>query len=514
MRFEDLLRDADLGIAVVHAPPGGLDREVTGAYITDLPDPSRFISSGEVVLTSGMWAGRPGAAETFVKALAERDATALIVGLVYLGNVPDEVLALCREHGLMLATISDKVSFKSVVDAVGALRAGSASGATARGLRFAAHLAELVASGGSADTVLEEFAAEFGVECWIVDEFGGLVAKADADPTSADLGTVWNAVLGESGVPGPIHVEGEPGWTAWPIFGTQRQVVGHLVCAGDQRSLVREAPIVVEGVIGALRVDLEFSARHRLASRGPVSDLVHALVQDSASVGEVSARMRLESLDPQQPTSIAIAEVADAGFPSGAVLEMAFRLLTAAGAQAAGCVVDDRAVVLVNGPAALGAASLEAFGDEFAPFLAGRQLRIGMSDAKPGVGHLGPAIASAASRLREAAGTGPIVVASSSEVRTHRAILAEMGDRGRATFAREVLAPLLDYDARHGADLVTTLRVFLTNGGAWQESARQLHLHTNTLRYRIARVEELTGRSLGEMGDRVDLYLALSCLAS
>lgn len=513
MRFEDLLRDTDLGLAVVHSPTGGLDCEVSGAYITDLPDPSRFIAPGDVVLTSGMWNNRPGAATAFVDALVARGAAALVVGLVYLGNVPDEVLARCRERGLLLATISDKVSFKSVVDAVDAFRADSASGDVARGLRFAAHLAELVAAGGAAETVLREFAAEIGVGCWLTDEIGTIVASAGGHPTAEDVGRVWNGMLGQE--IGPVVIGEGPGeWTAWPIYGTQRQIVGHLVCEFDQRTIARNAPIVIDGVVGALRIDLEFSARWRRTSSGQISDLVQALVQDSASPGEISARMRLESLDPQEPTCVAVVEVADPGFPVNVALDMAYRLLTRAGAQAAGAITGDRAVLLVNGSVLVDAETVAAFAAEVEPLLAGRQLRVGVSDPKPGVGHLGAGIANATARLREAPAGGSVAIVSSTEVRTHRAILADMGERGRATFAREVLAPLLDYDARHGADLVATLRVFLSNGGAWQESARQLHLHTNTLRYRVARVEDLTGRHLGEMGDRVDLFLALSCLDS
>ena len=42
-----------------------------------------------------------------------------------------------------------------------------------------------------------------------------------------------------------------------------------------------------------------------------------------------------------------------------------------------------------------------------------------------------------------------------------------------------------------------------------QETATALHVHVNTLRHRLDRVEQLTGRDLGSMEDRVDLYIAL-----
>ena len=43
-------------------------------------------------------------------------------------------------------------------------------------------------------------------------------------------------------------------------------------------------------------------------------------------------------------------------------------------------------------------------------------------------------------------------------------------------------------------------------------SPSELHLHVNTLRYRIGRVEQLTGRSLSSFEERVNLFLALEAL--
>ncbi|TMR40615.1 PucR family transcriptional regulator [Actinomadura geliboluensis] len=44
---------------------------------------------------------------------------------------------------------------------------------------------------------------------------------------------------------------------------------------------------------------------------------------------------------------------------------------------------------------------------------------------------------------------------------------------------------------------------------SWRRSATRLHVHVNTLRYRIRRIEDLTGRDLGTLEDRVDFFLAL-----
>jgi purine catabolism regulator len=92
---------------------------------------------------------------------------------------------------------------------------------------------------------------------------------------------------------------------------------------------------------------------------------------------------------------------------------------------------------------------------------------------------------------------------------SHALLLALQDEEVLASFRSSLLGPLEEYDASHGTALLETLKEFLVSGGRWQETARRLHIHVNTLRHRLARCEELTGRSLSSMDDRVDLYIAL-----
>ena len=103
-------------------------------------------------------------------------------------------------------------------------------------------------------------------------------------------------------------------------------------------------------------------------------------------------------------------------------------------------------------------------------------------------------------------------IGSSEEVVSAVQLLTAIPDHLRQTFAEHVLGAVVEYDRRNNADLMPTLRAFLDCGGSWSRTAAQLHLHLNTVRYRIARVEELTGRDLGQVGDRTDVYLALQLL--
>jgi DNA-binding PucR family transcriptional regulator len=111
-----------------------------------------------------------------------------------------------------------------------------------------------------------------------------------------------------------------------------------------------------------------------------------------------------------------------------------------------------------------------------------------------------------ARRLADARGGG---VVTSDEIYTHDLLLATVPDGVRRSYAARLLDPLFDYDRRHQAQLVRTLSTFLDCAGSWNGCAERLHVHVNTVRYRIRRVEELTGKDLSSMPDRVDLFLAL-----
>jgi DNA-binding PucR family transcriptional regulator len=100
------------------------------------------------------------------------------------------------------------------------------------------------------------------------------------------------------------------------------------------------------------------------------------------------------------------------------------------------------------------------------------------------------------------AGAGP-------EPALHELLLASVPTPVLRSFRDRLLGPLREYDDMHNADLVTTLRLFLACDGSWSACASRMYVHVNTVRYRISRVEALTGRDLSALADRVDFFLAL-----
>ena len=115
----------------------------------------------------------------------------------------------------------------------------------------------------------------------------------------------------------------------------------------------------------------------------------------------------------------------------------------------------------------------------------------------------------AAEQCPDARGPADADAAAEPELPLHEMLLASVPAPVLRSFRDRLLGPLRDYDDRHNAELVTTLRSFLACDGSWSACASLLFVHVNTVRYRISRVEALTGRDLSALADRVDFFLAL-----
>jgi purine catabolism regulator len=54
-----------------------------------------------------------------------------------------------------------------------------------------------------------------------------------------------------------------------------------------------------------------------------------------------------------------------------------------------------------------------------------------------------------------------------------------------------------------------SLEAFIECNGQWEAAARRLYCHRHTLRYRIRKIEEITGRDLSSARNRIEFWLAL-----
>lgn len=88
-------------------------------------------------------------------------------------------------------------------------------------------------------------------------------------------------------------------------------------------------------------------------------------------------------------------------------------------------------------------------------------------------------------------------------------LLSEVADpRTLDSFVRTWLGTLIDYDAAHGGELTATLSAYLDVGGNYDATARTLTIGRSTVRYRVRRLQELSGHDLTDPDTRFQLQLA------
>ncbi|HEY0362830.1 MAG TPA: helix-turn-helix domain-containing protein, partial [Solirubrobacteraceae bacterium] len=76
-------------------------------------------------------------------------------------------------------------------------------------------------------------------------------------------------------------------------------------------------------------------------------------------------------------------------------------------------------------------------------------------------------------------------------------------------FCESLLGPIEHGEGHYGGELMRSLEAFIECNGQWESAARRLYCHRHTLRYRIRKIEELTGRDLSSARDRIEFWLAL-----
>ncbi|MFC4014873.1 PucR family transcriptional regulator ligand-binding domain-containing protein [Nonomuraea purpurea] len=490
MRISDLLDLDELRLTLLTGDPA---REFTTVHITDLPEPGRYLSGGELVLTGLMWRHEPEDSARFVAALAEAGVAALGAGAALLGHVPADLVAACRAAGLPLVEVPTEVSFRTLAERVVPRLAGDVRDALGRHRRLVAAIAE----GADLRELFELTAAELGVTGAVLSASGEVLVGAADDPPR-----LARAYLTAPRLPARVG-----GVTLFAVGRGHRAAGWALACDGD---LLSRADLGYElaACVGLERSRMEEGRRveRRLAEQL----IVAALAESDAA--ELNARLRTCGIDAAQPYAIVNATALRAGATRGpdpatlggqVVEELLGReVVAAAGADGAVAVVPLR-----ERTAADLAGRLRA-GAEVLAVLPDTRLCVGVSGALTGAAAVKGGVEEAghARRLAEARSGG---VVTSDEIYTHALLLATVPGDVRRSFTARLLSPLLGYDRKHQSELVRTLGVFLDCAGSWNACAEQLHVHVNTVRYRIRRIEELTGRNLSTMADRVDFFLAL-----
>ncbi|XKH52954.1 PucR family transcriptional regulator [Citricoccus nitrophenolicus] len=104
--------------------------------------------------------------------------------------------------------------------------------------------------------------------------------------------------------------------------------------------------------------------------------------------------------------------------------------------------------------------------------------------------------------------------ASTRDLASIGGLVARLTSEQLAPFADHVLEPIQRYDAIHGTDLLTTVEAFVRVRGSLAEASRELYLHVNTVRKRMARLGAVLGLDPLDPEGYLVLHLAIHAAGS
>ncbi|MFF9061263.1 PucR family transcriptional regulator [Streptomyces sp. NPDC014882] len=561
MRLRALLDTDALGLRLL----GGqdeLDRTVRGVMTTDLRDPSRYLSGGELVLTGLAWRRDASDSEPFVRLLVQARVAALAAGEAELGDVPEDLVLACARHRLPLFAVHESVAFATITEHVVRQVSGERAGDLAAVVDRHRRMMTSGPAGGGPDVVLDLLGSDLDLRAWVLSPTGRLVAGPKAGPglpaeVCAKLAAEHLAAV-RTGRRGPHRVVlAGTTYSLFPVRGGGRAPQAAedargralsdwlLAVEADAGDWAAERLDLLQGVTQLISVERDRRDAARTVRRRLAQEVLE-LVRTGAAPAEIAARLRvaapvlLPGLGAAPHWQVVVARVewdgpegsgGEGGGAAGGPVAQSLLEEILVDPHATGPEPSDRiavahagdeAVALVPLPAVAGghdgpesgilADTLLASVRE--PLTAGLdgdgRVTLGVSAAVHSAEGLRGALEEARHARRVAAARpGRVCAAGHQELASHVLLLPFVPDDVRRAFTARLLDPLRDYDRRHRAELIPTLEAFLDCDGSWTRCASRLHLHVNTLRYRVGRIEQLTGRDLSRLEDKLDFFLAL-----
>jgi DNA-binding PucR family transcriptional regulator len=508
--LRELVEAPRLRLRLLHEPPGALDKPVGRAITTDLLQPSRYLSGGELVITGMVWRRSPDDSETFVASLAEGGAMALAAGAALLGSVPADLVDACRRHQLALIEVPTEIAFADVTEHVASAESTQTGARLGASLVRQRQLLSQIAAGRSLDEIAARISHETGYVCRVLTTTGRHVVTGPGALGPGDLDRVSRAYLRADRL--PTVADGNPSYTLFPVGSSlsNRLASWIVVTEGDLPGESADAVELVSEFAAIVALDRSRRDEGLRVVRHIVEEAL-TLVESGASQLEVGVRLRQAGLDPAAPIVAVVV-----GFTEKPdLLELTRTLVEDVVLEFGPPVVavgkDNHVVALLPAVPDLQEALRRSFGRLAAGVGRGR-LTVGVSNPATTDALLGALEEARFARRLADARRVPVSVVSAEEVSSHVILLATVPDDVRRAYAARVLGKVLEYDERNDAGLVQTLEAFMSCSGSWSRTAEALHVHVNTVRYRIERVEELTGRDLSRLEDRLDVFLALRSL--
>jgi DNA-binding PucR family transcriptional regulator len=487
-------------------------------HVSELADPTPWLSGGELLLTTGMQLDGDDSLRAYVRHLVDHQLAGLGFGTGFsYERLPDSLVQEARAHGFPLFEVPFEMPFIAVTERAFSSLVNEQYDLLQRSVAIHRRIERLVLEERGLDEVVRTLATAVGATVIVMDAGGHVLASHSfrREPSAAAMGALRAEIeraaradapapfipndpeLAGEGLALPVPTGAQGGPPAWLAI---------LREAGDfadfDRLIARHAVMVV--ALELMRKRIVRDTERRLAG-----DVLTGALSGRLTASELRARLAPFGIEDQAAVLVfALGDPAAAERP----LELALHELGATGLVASSSTPRRTLLCAVVDP--VGHDLLE-LAERTRASLQSSQVRDG--PVRAAVGRPAPldALRRSFHEARCALEVGALTngeapaVSSADDLGAYRLLLSLQDDDGLRLYCDDVLGPIQRSKTGNADELLRSLEAFLEHNGSWEVAARSLYCHRHTLRYRMARVEELTGRRLDRAQHRIEFWLAL-----
>jgi PucR family transcriptional regulator, purine catabolism regulatory protein len=493
----DLLDHQELGMEILVAPEGWASRIVTGAHSIEIEHPARWLDHDWVMLTTGVHLPGPTEQRKMIDELDECGVAGLGFGLgIAHDEVPPELIAEATARDFPLFTIPQAIAFRDVESVVYKATLSSEIKAANRLAAMQRFLMDSLGEESPRSTVVRRLAGLIDSTVGIMTSAGEVILSSRDLPASEILAEIAQ----RPGATVQFQLESLHG-LAFPIAPDSSDVRWLVIAtpAGKPlHPLAKAAGQTTVPLLAAMarleRVQESENAAIRRATLEAFLDL-----EDRRDAAVIAARASARGLDIAQGATVLVVEDTEQDADLDALTHVIAASLDSVQISWMATIRDERVVLIVADHS-----REETAGERISSLRSTLWIGVGRRVTEPLAVRESYADALLAARARTRGPRQWANVISYDELDVGTVLVHEVPLERLAPKIEQWLAPLRENPLAHEA-LVAYLRYDLDVG----RTARALHLHPNSVRYRLARAEELLGVHLRSSETIVALHVAL-----
>jgi PucR family transcriptional regulator, purine catabolism regulatory protein len=507
---------------------------VRWVHIAEVRDPAKWLKGGELLLSTGMGIGHSAEDQAaFLSSVIDANLAGLGFGTGFsYKRVPQAMIDMAEEQDFPVFEVPYSVPFIAITEAVSSKIVNEQYALLQRSLAVHEKLTKIVLEERGLDSIITTLSTLVGCSAVLFDFHGLVLCEASyrRQLTSEMIAGLWHQIserranrqnfsIGLDGNPTTVQV--------YPIVASHR-IGAFLAVVKDTGEFSDYDRIILHHVVTVTALELVKKKAVAETEKRLAGDFFDELIASDLYEEEIARRLAFFGLDPEGQHMIALVDIDEfKAFSSGngereetVIQDVKERLHWAVDEFLARREVlfisasrSDSVVVLVQlggvrATDVIGlAADLQRAVEAMLPEIT---VSIGLGRPHKSLVDLRQSYYEAlyAIRIRKLKGNRA-VIASFDDLGSYGLLLGLQDTLSLEVFYDSVLGKLHEYDEQNSSDLVKSLSCFLEANGHWGEASERLYVHRHTLRYRMKRVEEITGRDLSSSQDRMEFWLAL-----